>query len=294
VTKIAVGLLAYKEDPSVVEGAIASIYGIFDIGFVCNDNVPIESEWDEARVRQGGLDLARESGADWYLQLDADERLVNGRLLREFLEAHGEGLAAWPLPYVYEGGEWVTLAPFKLVRARARFELACDVFSIDGRLWLMSGYPWIGVSERDTRLLQRTPYLLHAPSVRPDARTRRRLSDAIEGTAGEVRLGVPQWPLPFIVPHARRLDMSEYTPEDGPYYCPACGRRYATVGICDDGHPLEQVVPVERADDQTETLAEPAQPATPVEPVETAPGTYVVPVQAPTTPADQPPTPPGQ
>lgn len=241
---IAAGTLAYNEHPSMVEAAADSCDAL-DYWFSFGADVEIADEAGEAWTRQRGLDNARRLGADWYLQIDADERLIDGGRLYEYLSQHAGGLGWWPLPYLQEQG-WTTVAPCKLIRvADAECFLASDVYTIGGRVTLLSGFSW--PAELDP-ILPSLPRLLHIPSARPDAPGRRRLSVAIEGSDQTGRLGAWKPELPFTVPAAVRSgngnlprggDVSEsadvqteHTADEGAYYCPGCGQRYDTAGVC--------------------------------------------------------------
>ena len=206
--RIAAGILAHGEHPSMIEAALDST-DCLDNAFTFGEGEVIEDELGEARVRQIGLELAYGVGADWYLQIDADERLVRGELLYDYL-----GLAAspwWPLPYVQENGD-VTVAPCKLIRldARPRCYLASDVYVFDAQAaqgnttapTLLSGYVFPEVAKH---LLEELPVLLHVPSARPDAGTRRRLSVAIEGSDQAGRIDAYKPELEFVVPRALRF-----------------------------------------------------------------------------------------
>ncbi|MGH7345918.1 MAG: hypothetical protein ACREK4_13470 [Candidatus Rokuibacteriota bacterium] len=194
---IIAGVLAYDEHPDTIAAALATVAALDD-AIVFGESGSIESERGEAAARQAGLEWARIAGADWYLQLDADERLVHGELLHDLLAEHHP--RAYPLPYVSERG-WITLAPFKLFRAKgARIELGSDVISWDGEEpWLLSGFAFPPELRHVVRAM---PHLLHLPSERPDAATRRRLSERIEGS-DLARILTRKWPLPFPVPRAR-------------------------------------------------------------------------------------------
>ena len=47
-----------------------------------------------------------------------------------------------------------------------------------------------------------------------------------------------------------------------PFYCPACGKRYPAIGVCTNGHPEEQIEPV----NEPEAEASPEPEAAPVAP----------------------------
>jgi hypothetical protein len=190
---IVAGTLAYREDESMIAQAHDSARCL-DGCFVFGEGERIDNEYAEANVRQLGIERARAYGADWYLQLDADETLLRGELLHDLLADWPH--RAWALPYMQETG-YASLAPCKLVRLEPRCSmlLASDVYTWADRPHglLLSGYT---CPEDFYPLLPHVPVLLHRPSARPDAADRRRLSDAIEGTARHGRSGLEQWPLP--------------------------------------------------------------------------------------------------
>jgi hypothetical protein len=201
--RIAAGILAYRESALMIAAAAESACALDGV-FVFGEDERIDTELDEARVRQKGLELAKLGGADWYLQIDADERLVDAPALFDYLEWWPH--RAWPLPYVQENGT-TTLAPCKCIRlAGARCVLASDVYewelgpAVEGP-YVLSGYT---VPAELEPLIGRLPRLMHEPSRRPHASSRRRLSVAIEGTHS--RAGLVQWPLPSPpFPRARAL-----------------------------------------------------------------------------------------
>lgn len=188
---IVAGVLNWNERPRTLAHAVASAAAV-DLAFTFGNTKPIRSELEEAQVRSLGLERAQRMDAEWYLQLDADERLVHGELLRDYLP-HFTG-QAWPLPYVLEGGV-VTVAPFKLIRAPgARIVLGCDVIDFGDGPRLCSGFSFPPELER---ALPALPHLLHVPSERPDADERPRLSERIEGTdTSGLRQSIPPLEIP--------------------------------------------------------------------------------------------------
>lgn len=208
-------------------------------------------------MRDHGRRWAQRRGARWLLQLDADEVLVNGELLRPLLERWP--FAAYPIPLVQENGQ-TTLAPFKCLQLPARI-VACSEYVQFGRagrtprsharIWNLAGYSC--PPELRTALLE-LPFLLHTPSRRgPGIRAGARLS--FEELAVERRpANAVQWPLPPLTLRFRSAEVKtqadgtvfEYEASDGDYACPGCGARFDTPGICtgSDEAPHEPI-PVE-------------------------------------------------
>ncbi len=192
--------------------------------------------WARARCRaEPGR---RGEVAVWLLQLDADESLVHGELLRPILERWPH--AAYPLPLVQEDGQ-TTLAPFKLFRARGARIVACSEYiRWGGPIYNLAGYSC--PPELRDALLE-LPFLLHTPGLRgPGIRTGARLS--LEELAIETRpANAVQWVLPPLTLNRRTImaevdaggSVIEYDASDGDYACPECGRRYDTPGLC-EGH----------------------------------------------------------
>lgn len=140
----------------------------------------------QAEMREYGFRLARNHSASWVLQMDADERLVNGELLAPILSAHRR---CYPLPIVQENGR-MTLAPFKCLESRPlTFVASCDQIrwpDLD-EVWRLSGYT---APDELIEALLELPHLVHEPSLRPEGRRSVRLPE-VERVPGAV-----QWPLP--------------------------------------------------------------------------------------------------
>jgi hypothetical protein len=199
---IAAGVMTYDERPATVKRAIASAAAC-DLVFTFGSHRRIGDELEEAAVRSVGLERAQRMGAEWYLQLDADERLARGELLRTLLElANATGtMPAYPLPYLLESGA-VMVAPFKLFRTEhASFVLGSDVLDFGDGPRLCSGIPY---PEYARPALLALPHLRHVPSERPDAGEHDRLSERVEGTSS--RDGIPTLELPWTAPLARAAE----------------------------------------------------------------------------------------
>lgn len=225
------------EDDVTVAGAVASAAhaGIRTIRY---PGPPREELTSEAELRRIGLELAREAGAEWWLQLDADERLRHGEHLEPILERWP--LWAYPLPYVHEDG-WTTLAPFKLVRVEAELVAHSDYFRHGGEVYRLSGY---SADRERWSVLEAGPHLYHSPSVRA-GRFHPRLSD-VELELEPRPTDALEFPLSTVKGDAMQTppeDRSEWKASDGDYYCPGCGARYDTAGTCSgtDASPHEEL-----------------------------------------------------
>lgn len=246
---------AWNEPVELLERAARSVADICDLHHVYAGGIarltggPWETQatmrdagrvwaWDRGRRRVG------RGGTTWFLQLDADEALVNGEQLRACLE-HWPW-PAYPLPLVQEDGQ-TTLAPFKLLRLPARI-VACSEYvrfgGGDRTVWNLAGY---SCPPRLREALLEGPFLFHTPGLRArygePIRAGVRLS--LEELAIEQRpADAVQWPLPPLTLTRRRLmakheadgTFREYESKDGDYYCPGCGTRYDTPGICEGSH----------------------------------------------------------
>ena len=247
----------YDEPAELVADAIATAepdVRCFDydapLRYAAGDAAKYETE---SEMRYAGLAIARRLGADWWLQLDADERLMGDEALDGYLRAWSNSSApatwAYPLPYFTPSLDQLTLAPFKLVRTGCELVCQCDYFTPPGggELYRLSGFtvprefwPWLLAG----------PHLLHLPELR--TLTRARLSE-VENEI-EPR---PDHALDFPLPpdyYAKGVSMSEalhappdealeWTPADGDYACPGCGARYGTPGVC-TGKPEAQHEPI--------------------------------------------------
>jgi hypothetical protein len=142
-------------------------------------------------MRQFGLDEAERRGAEWCLQIDCDERLINGELLEPLL-ASDRFAHAFPLPRIEEDGGW-SMTPFKCVRVPATLAASCDHFVIAGETWRLSGYP--APAEELRPALLELPHLVHEPSRRQPVRPVR--LGAVEHLE---RIGdAPVLPLPSLI-----------------------------------------------------------------------------------------------
>lgn len=206
----------------------------------------------QAEMRQHGLTLAwKAHRAEWYLQLDADERLRNAELLAPILE--GCKWNAHPLPLLQEDGS-LLLAPFKLVSTNCgatRIVACAEYFQFNegGSVYCLAGYT--APEELRDNLLQ-LPYLEHCPSDRPPSRRSERLSEDEPWLEPRPTSAV-QWPLPPLTLQGGVMKENdgaivEYEKGDGTHYCPGCGKRYDTPGICtgndESGHAPVNVVKV--------------------------------------------------
>lgn len=218
--------------------------------------------------RRAADEWAREHGREderlWLLQLDADEALVNGERLRELLEHWPH--RAFPIGYAQEDGQ-LSLAPFKLFRLPARI-VACSEYVRFGRdrtTYDLAGY---NVPPELRELILARPFIYHTPSARtPLTRRYRRLSD-VELEIETRPATAVHWPLPPLTLRRRRQPAMKTDPdgtpreaeaEDGEFYCPGCGTRYDTPGVCEGTleakHEPIDVEKVADAGDDDETPA---------------------------------------
>lgn len=194
--RIVAGIPAWDEPAQLIEGARRSCLALDSAFYFVGGLRPLNGGFgnfeSEGAMRDYGRRLAYATRATWYLQLDADERLIHGELLRPIL-AHWR-LEAYPLPYVLEDGT-VTLAPCKLIRADAAIAAHCDFIrlpSAPARILCLSGYQ-APPQLRDALL--ELPHLVHEPWRRDELGAgKRRLSR--DELLLEPRPAADQWPLP--------------------------------------------------------------------------------------------------
>lgn len=226
----------------------------------------------QARKRNVLLGAARRLGCDWLLQLDADERLENGPLLRLFL--HATDGDCFPIPFAYDELVCRSLG-WKCLRVeRWRECVARNGYMIDraGRLRDLSAPDTIDRAE-----LSVLPWISHHPDERDGARAAIRLGE-LEHELEPAPPGAAE--MPPVNFHAARLlqpardhdanggtAMTE-TAQEPSYYCPECGARYHGPGKCENGHPPADVVALDATAAAEQGQDEPAEPATdePAEP----------------------------
>lgn len=148
----------------------------------------------ESALRDVGRLAAQTLQAEWWLQIDADERLRHGEQLSALLDLFAR---AYPLPRLEEDGSW-TLCPYKLVRLPCELVVGCDHFRWNDspQVWRLSGYP---LPDMSTWRAWKLPYLEHRHSRRPRVE---RLG-ASEGILEPRPPDALQWPLPAIALEAR-------------------------------------------------------------------------------------------
>ena len=127
------------------------------------------------------LDEARLAGCDWLLQIDADEQLHNGELLRPMLAAAGDA-DVFPVPFEYAPGEWHgTLWKCVRVAAWRRWVAASDLLEhVDGTVYQVctDGNRAPHVAELDDADLRRgLPWSSHHADERPAGRRAIRLGE---------------------------------------------------------------------------------------------------------------------
>lgn len=201
--KIAASVPLWNEDVATMRRCYDALAGVDEIiayeAPVANylaelgKPVPEHAFPDSRTMRQWGLDEAERRGCQWCLQIDCDEVLVNGHLLRPLLES-GRISIAYPLPRIEEDGGW-SVMPFKCVELPATLAASCDHFVIAGETWRLSGYP--APEEHLRPALLELPYLLHEPSRRQPARpVRLGAVEHLERIADAPVLPVPSLILP--------------------------------------------------------------------------------------------------
>ncbi len=218
---------------------------------------------NESSLRRPGLAEAIRLGADWWLQLDADEQLVYGAALVDRIDHLDSIAVAYPLPRLEEDGS-VQVCPYKLVRLPVELVVGCDHFRRPGddRVWRYSLDRSAREEER-ARLLA-GPHLVHQPSRRPRGRSMIRIGELENVAEPRPRHALPlQWPDSSLILQGGGLmakeapdgTVVEYEHSDGKYYCPGCGKRYDTPGVCEGsveaGHgalAVEQVIPSKKSD----------------------------------------------
>jgi hypothetical protein len=163
---VVAGIPVWQEEPHVVAGALAScreLAAAFRYADAAGIGEP-DSTWNrQADMRDHGRELARGVyGADWYVQLDADERLHNGAALVNILGAF-PGFA-YPIPYLHDAGGGTlagSLLPCKVIRAdTCRIVAACEYVEHAGAVYNLSGF----ALERPVPA--GLPYIVHQPELR--------------------------------------------------------------------------------------------------------------------------------
>lgn len=198
-------------------------------------------------LRQYALERARdEFGADWLVQMDADERLCNGDKLVDYLQTY-PGFA-YPMPMIQDSGE-TSWAPFRCIRTDVQIVSRCEYVKRNGTVWCLTGY---AAPPLDSINLDE-PYVFHNPGIRPPERR-----DVDRLSVIEMETDPPPDNAKMYFPPSLGGTMSEDTTplehnESGevtntdPYYCPACGLRYGSPGDCsgsaESGH---EPTPVEK------------------------------------------------
>lgn len=225
----------------------------------------------QAAMRDHGRQWAQKRGARWLLQLDADELLINGQLLRPILERWL--WPAYPIPLVQEHDGQTTLAPFKLLRLPARIVAHSEYVQLSrpGRMpprsapiHNLAGYT---CPPELRRPLLELPFLLHVPGRRPGIRRAERLSRwelSLEPRPPDAIA----WPLPPLTLTRGRFPVKteadgtprEYEASDGDYACPGCGARYDTPGICEGSSEAgHEPTPVKSVKESVKELAKSAK-----------------------------------
>lgn len=208
----------------------------------------------QARKRNVLLGTARRLGCDWLLQIDADERLENGELLRPKLAALPAGADYFAIPFQFDE---LVLRPlgWKCLRVdRWRECVARNGYMIDraGRYRHTSSLEGI-----DASTLSSSPWISHHPEERTGPRSAIRLG-VIEHELEPAPPGAEEMPpvnfhAARLLQPARELDASNGgngmsdTPAEPTYYCPECGARYHGPGKCENGHPPADVVALDAA-----------------------------------------------
>lgn len=252
--RVVAAIPTWREDAHAIAGALASCRPL-DCSFRYLGGVgsrPNDRYASHTEMRQYGMMVAREQyGADWVLQLDADERLHQGERLVEILQAYPGW--AYPIPLVQETGQ-VTWAPFKLIRSDCEIEYRMEYIRRDGILWVLTGYAPITLDDVPDGM----PYIYHAPSIRKGDRSKDRLSTIEEVTdpsPPEATMYYPPSPGGTMSEGVYEVNEEGEQTSDLPYYCPACGLRYGSPGTCtgsaEGGH---EATPVEKVKGDTKEV----------------------------------------
>lgn len=128
------------------------------------------------------LEEARAGRCDWLLQIDADEQLHNGELLRPMLEQAPAWSSCFPIPFEWAPGEWHgTLWKCVKVAAWRRWVAASDLLeTIDGDVYQVCtpGNRAPHVAELDDADLRRgLPWISHHADERPVGRRQLRVGE---------------------------------------------------------------------------------------------------------------------
>jgi hypothetical protein len=150
----------------------------------------------ESELRNFGRMHAQQIGAEWWLQLDADEQLFNGEQLPAILEHWPTPTypspRCYPLPRVEEDGA-VSFCPYKLVRLPCRLACGCDHFTFDAGLTVWRLSVDRSATEQERPALRAGPHLLHEPSRRTSSRPR---LGTLENELEKRPAYAVEWPLP--------------------------------------------------------------------------------------------------
>lgn len=266
--KLAAGICTWQDGPAL-DACLESVRPYVDHVFTAEgafagfDTKGIDpgQVWDKQSTKRTALlHAAQRGGYDWLLQIDADEQLHRGDDLRRWLELWGDD--CFPLGFYFEGGRdegTLEAAMWKCVRVRAWDRVIAQgayLRAKDGGEWCLM---------RETTALDRIylaglPYLTHHPELRPEGRRELRfnyLENLIEPAPF-----LPIWPRQSLTP----IPVTKYAA--AMYYCPGCGTRYATSGVCDNQHaPIElEALPAEapaEVDPANGTEAAPAEAQAP-------------------------------
>ena len=206
----------------------------------------VSRRWEtQSQMRQCTLALAKALNCDWLLAIDADEQLMNGELLRPWLEVWR--FDAFPLPFHVDENT-VANAAFKLLHVPSWRRYVCQGSILEnqaGQLVQVLGQTrW--TKTRDGNI----PYLAHRPELRPAGRRQLRLSEhevELEPYPDGVRLWVePVYTPPLLQPEQGAVSSLEQAALLGVpvYYCRACGRRYYGPGFCSVQHERTGLEPV--------------------------------------------------
>ena len=242
----------------------------------------------QAETRAAMTELARDSGTDWILAIDADEELHDGGKLRTILRHWHSPF--YPIAFEHElpdNKRMLVRAGFKCFRANVVPVSQCSFFKLpDGKI--VRAFDTDFPPDIDYRLLG--PWISHHPERRSGERAQIRLGQVEHLIDPEPDNVSPFRMLSFDVQERLTLTgggvSSAIVP---PYYCPECGFRSDEPGVCtgpaDSRHRSRPAVMVavepETAEAETSEASDlPVASTAPLETSDTEPPTVEEPVEA--------------
>lgn len=272
--KLAVGIITWQDGRHMLEQTIASLDDIQDELIVADgliENIPtelghvsdldwlpttehthvIQRFWTSQSAKRTYLLLkAKELGCEWLLQIDADERLHNAAFLKEWLPTWAGD--AFPIPFEVDpghllGASWKCLRTAAWQRVTAGGAYLLHARGIEYCVVPPSGTgPAVDYLRSEEVGAWSLPWLSHHYDERIGERRLIRLGD-LEHDLEPVP-DVPYYAPPGLRPR-RLLDSAPVSDvaAEATYYCDQCGAKYAGPGLCEQGHPPNQVTPLTAA-----------------------------------------------